>query len=230
MDERVVPKHIGYIVDGNRRWARERGLTAYEGHVAGYKVLKEIATYNLDLGVEYMSAYVWSTENWKRSEEEANRLMKLLVRALTKDIPLFMEKNIRLRVLGSRDRLDAKVIKAIENAEEVTRYNDGGTLAMCFNYGGQQEIVDAVKKIVQSGAEPSEINTELIAENIYYPEVPAVDLIVRTGGEKRLSNFMLWRSAYSELIFLDKYWPDLDNNDVDMIIDEYSHRTRRFGA
>lgn len=229
MDEQV-PRHIGYIVDGNRRWAKDRGLSPYKGHLQGYKVLKQIAQRNLDLGVEYMSAYIWSTENWKRSEEETTRLMRLMVKALTSDIPEFMEKNIRLRILGSLEKLDSKVLSAIENAQLKTKNNSGGTLALCFNYGGQQEIVDAVKKIVHSGVNVENINTEMISSNIYEPDIPPLDLIIRTGGEQRLSNFMLWRSAYSELMFLDKYWPDMDASDVDMIIDEYSHRQRRFGA
>lgn len=229
MDEQV-PRHIGYIVDGNRRWAKDRGLSAYRGHLEGYKVLKKIAQRNLDLGVQYMSAYIWSTENWKRSEEETTRLMRLMVKALTNDLPDFMEKNIRLRILGSLDNLDSKVLDAINNAQQKTINNSGGTLALCFNYGGQQEIVDAVKKIVQSDELYGDITTTSIDKNIYDPDIPALDLIVRTGGEQRLSNFMLWRAAYSELMFLDKYWPDMDDSDVDVIIEEYSHRQRRFGA
>lgn len=228
--EEQVPKHIGYIVDGNRRWAKERNLSAYKGHLQGYKVLKKIAQRNLDLGVDYMSAYIWSTENWKRSEDETTRLMRLMVKALTNDLPEFMEKNIRLRILGSLEKLDSKVLAAIDNAQQKTKDNSGGTLALCFNYGGQQEIVDAVKKIVRSGVSETVITSELISENIYESDIPPLDLIVRTGGEQRLSNFMLWRSAYSELIFLDKYWPDMDESDVDRIIDEYAHRQRRFGA
>lgn len=228
--EEQVPRHIGYIVDGNRRWAKERNLSPYKGHLQGYKVLKKIAQRNLDQGIEYMSAYIWSTENWKRSEDETNRLMRLMVKALSNDIPEFMEKNIRLRILGSLDKLDTKVLRAIDNAHKQTENNSGGTLALCFNYGGQQEIVDAVKKIVHSGVDGENINIEMISGNIYEPDIPPLDLIVRTGGEQRLSNFMLWRSAYSELMFLDKYWPDMDASDVDIIIDEYSHRQRRFGA
>lgn len=230
MDEQITPRHIGYIVDGNRRWAKENGLPAYEGHLAGYKTLKDIAISTLDLGVEYMSAYVWSTENWKRSDDETSRLMKLLVKVLTSDLPVFMENNIRLRVLGSSERLSQKVLDAIKKAEEATKNNTGGTFAMCFNYGGQQELADAVKKIVQSGVKPEDISPELIEKNIYEADIPPVDIVVRTGGEQRLSNFMTWRSVYSELLFLDKYWPDMKKEDVKMIIDEFSSRHRRFGS
>lgn len=230
MSQSSTPKHIGYIVDGNRRWARERGLPDYEGHLAGYRVLKEIGIETLNQGVKYMSAYIWSTENWNRSKQEASKLMKLMVKVLSTDTPVFQKHNIALKVIGSREGLDSKVVKAIDKAEEATSKNTGGIFAVCFNYGGQTEIADACKKIVQSGADIKDINPELISKNIYEPNLPPVDLIVRTGGEMRISNFMLWRSAYSELIFLKKYWPDMTKQDVTDIIKEYSNRSRRFGG
>lgn len=230
MARNLKPTHIGYIVDGNRRWARERGLPDYEGHLAGYRVLKEIGIETLNQGVKCMSAYIWSTENWNRSKQEASKLMKLMVKVLSTDTPVFQKHNIALKVIGSREGLDAKVVKAIDKAEEATSKNTGGTFAVCFNYGGQTEIADACKKIVQSGADIKDINPELISKNIYEPNLPPVDLIVRTGGEMRLSNFMLWRSAYSELLFLKKYWPDMTKQDVTDIIKEYSNRSRRFGG
>lgn len=230
MNQSSIPKHIGYIVDGNRRWARERGLPDFEGHLAGYKVLKEIGLETLHQGVRFMSAYIWSTENWNRSEEEASKLMKLMVKVLTNDTHIFQKHNIALKVIGSRDGLDEKVIKAIDKAEQATSKNTGGTFAVCFNYGGQTEIADACKKIVQSGIAIDKITPDLISENIYEPAIPPVDLIVRTGGEMRISNFMLWRSAYSELLFLKKYWPDMTKQDVTDIIREYSNRSRRFGG
>lgn len=229
MAEDVTPKHVGYIVDGNRRWAKKHGLPYYEGHLAGYNILKDIIRATIDEGVEYMSIYVFSTENWKRSEDEVGRLLKLITKILTTDLKEFNEENIRLKVLGSRDNLDKKIINAIENAENVTKDNTRGTLVVCFNYGGQLEIVDAVKKIVQSGISVDEINEEEIAKNLYVPEVPPLDILVRTSGEKRISNFMLWRAAYSELVFLDKLWPDMTKDDVKDILGEYSKRHRRFG-
>jgi undecaprenyl diphosphate synthase len=149
---------------------------------------------------------------------------------LSTDIPILQKNNIRLLILGSRDNLRPKIIQAIEKAEAETASNTAGTLALCFNYGGQIEIVDAVKKIVQSGKKVDDISVELIENNLYKPEVPAVDLIVRTSGEQRISNFMLWRSAYSELMFVDKMWPDLTRHDVEEILEEYSNRSRRFGG
>lgn len=225
-----LPKHIGFIVDGNRRWAREHGLPSYEGHLAGYEALKTIGLATLESGVEYMSAYAWSTENWRRSEDEAMRIMKLTMQVLKRDLKVFNEKNVRLKVLGSREGLSSKLVSAIESAEESTKNNTGGTFALCFNYGGQQEIVDAVKKIVDSGCDSQEVDTKLIENNLYAPDVPPVDVIVRTGGEKRISNFMLWRSAYSEFIFLDKFWPDMTKDDLQYILKEYKQRQRRFGG
>lgn len=225
-----IPKHVGYIVDGNRRWAKKHGLPTYEGHLAGYNALKDVALETLASGAEYMSAYVFSTENWKRSEDEVKRIMALTLRVLSSDIPLFNEHNVRLQVIGSREGVDAKIIKAIENAEAETAGNTGGIFALCFNYGGQLEIADAVKKIVQSGVSVDDINEELIAANLYAPEVPPIDVVVRTSGEQRLSNFMLWRSAYSEFIFLKKNWPDMTKDDVASIMKEYAKRQRRFGG
>lgn len=230
MTDSDVPRHIGYIVDGNRRWAKEHGLPAYEGHLAGYNTLKEVAVATLEAGAEYMSAYAWSTENWKRTKDEATKIMSLTLVVLKSDLPMFTEKNIRLRVLGSREGLDKKLVKAIDEAEAATAGNTGGTFALCFNYGGQLEISDAVKKIVQSGTKAEDVTPELIEENLYASEIPPIDVIVRTGGDHRLSNFMLWRSAYSELIFLKKFWPDMTKEDVTDILKEYKRRHRRFGG
>ena len=226
----TLPQHIGYIVDGNRRWAKTHGLPAYEGHMAGYNAIHEVAEATFEAGIEYMSAYIFSTENWKRSEDEVSRLMGLVLKLLTADLPKFDEKNIRLRVLGSRERVSDKILKAIDDAETRTAGNTAGTLAICFNYGGQLEIADACKKIVQSGVSADEVTPELIAQNLYAPEVPPIDLVVRTSGEQRLSNFMLWRPAYSELLFLDKPWPDMTKDDVTAILEEYTGRQRRFGG
>lgn len=226
----VIPRHLGYIIDGNRRWAKQHGLPTYEGHLAGYNVLKEVALENLSLGVEYMSIYIFSTENWSRSQQEVKGLMSLILRLFTTDADMFDSYNVRLKVLGGRDRLDIKILKAIDSLEARTANNTAGTLVICLNYGGQSEIVDAVKAIVRSGVDADDITADLIAENLYDAEVPPVDMIVRTSGEKRLSNFMLWRAAYSEFLFLDKLWPDMTKEDVTAIIKEYSKRNRRFGG
>lgn len=225
-----IPKHIGYIVDGNRRWAKSHGLPAYEGHLAGYNAVKEVAEATFSAGVEYMSAYVFSTENWKRSEEEVGKIMGLVLKLLTSDLGMFEENNIRLRLLGSRDGVSDKIIAEMDKAEERTKDNTGGTLALCFNYGGQQEIADAARLLVESDVSLDQITPDQLAKHMYAPDIPGCDVIVRTSGEKRLSNFMLWRSAYSELVFLDKLWPEMTSDDVTAIIEEYSNRNRRFGG
>lgn len=230
MVESTAPQHIGYIVDGNRRWAKKHGLPAYEGHLAGYNAIQEIAKATFDAGVKYVSVYVFSTENWKRSEEEVSKLMGLVLKLLTSDLPIFDKNNIKLKILGSKEGVNDRIAKAIEEAEERTANNTAGTLAVCFNYGGHLEIVDAVKKIVQSGTGAEDINEDLISQNIYGPEVPPLDMIVRTSGEQRLSNFMLWRAAYSEMLFINKTWPDMTKKDVDYILKEYAKRSRRFGG
>lgn len=230
MTEIIVPNHIGYIVDGNRRWAKKHGLPAYEGHLAGYNAVQDVAKATLDAGVKYMSAYIFSTENWKRSQDEVGKLMGLVLKMLTADLPIFDKHGIKLKVLGAREGVSDRILKAIDDAEARTANNKAGTLALCFNYGGQQEVVDAVKKIVQSGASADEVTKELIESNLYVPEIPPVDLIVRTSGEQRLSNFMLWRAAYSELMFIDKMFPDMTKEDVTDIIKEYNKRSRRFGG
>ena len=199
-----LPQHVGFIVDGNRRWAKKHGLPTYEGHLAGYNALKDILLETLSRGVKYASAYVFSTENWKRSEEEVGHLMGLLLKILEADVPIFVEHNVRLRVVGSREGLSEAIINAIDRAEATTAELDGGELLLCLNYGGQLEIADAVTEIIRSGVSADDVTPELIAQHLYAPEVPPCDIIVRTSGEQRLSNFMLWRSAYSELHFIDK--------------------------
>lgn len=225
-----IPTHIGYIVDGNRRWAKQHGLPAYEGHLAGYNAIKDIAVATFDAGVEYMSAYVFSTENWKRSEAEVGKLMGLVLRLLTADLPMFDERNIRLRILGTRERLSDKIIQAIEEAEARTAHNTAGTLALCFNYGGQQELADAYARMLEAAVTPQQVTPDVISSYLYAPEVPPIDMVVRTSGEQRLSNFMLWRAAYSEFLFLEKQWPDMTSDDVTAILEEYMRRSRRFGG
>ena len=225
-----IPTHIGFIIDGNRRWAKARGLKPYEGHYAGYDAIKDVLIEAHRRGVKYTSAFVFSTENWGRSSIEINKLMDLLVKVLTDDLHIFNEENIKLKVIGTRERLSKKVIQAIDNAESQTAANDGGELLMCLNYGGQLEIAKACQKIVQQGIPASDITPELIAQNLYAPDVPPCDMIVRTSGEQRLSGFMLWRAAYSELMFIQKNWPDMTKEDVTVILNEYENRNRRFGG
>jgi undecaprenyl diphosphate synthase len=225
-----IPRHVGYIVDGNRRWAKERGLAPYEGHVAGYKVVHEVIKATFEAGVEFVSAYIFSTENWKRDQDEINKILNLFFQLLNDDISILNENNIKFKVLGSRMGLSSELIKAIDDAEKSTAKNSRGTFALCFNYGGQLEIVEAVQNIIKEGSAADDIDVDFISKHIYVPEVPPIDIVVRTSGEKRLSNFMLWRSAYSEIMFLDKMWPDMTKSDVTDIINEYSNRSRRFGG
>lgn len=230
MTDSTVPQHIGYIVDGNRRWARQHGLPTYEGHLAGYDAVQEVVRATFEAGVKYVSAYVFSTENWKRSEEEVGRLMSLALKIARSDVKVLLDNNIRVRVIGSRQGVDEKIVKEIDDIEARSANNTAGTLVLCFNYGGQLEIVDAFRKMSEAGISAEDITTDTVAEYLYAPDIPPVDMIVRTGGEQRISNFMLWRAAYSELLFLDKYWPDMTKEDVKAILKEYSERNRRFGG
>lgn len=224
------PRHVGFIVDGNRRWAKKHGIPAYEGHLAGYNALKDVIIACADSGVEYVSLYTFSTENWQRAKEEVSNLMSLMMRLFKTDMKLLLDNDLRLLVLGTRDKLPPRMNQAIDAAQEQSAGGKKATIAVCFNYGGQQEIVHALKQLVEQNIATDDITVEAINKALYQPEVPPVDMIVRTSGERRLSNFMLWRSPYSELMFMDKLWPDMTKDDVTDIISEYNKRTRRFGG
>jgi undecaprenyl diphosphate synthase len=223
-----VPQHIGFILDGNRRWARMHSIPEADGHMAGYNALKEVLFGACDQGVRYVSLYAFSTENWKRPTNEVSGIMKMAVVFATVDLKQLIKRGIRVRFLGRWEGLPKNVITAFEKAQEATKLLTKGTIAVCFNYGGQQEIVDAVKRCVADGLTADQITA--IAQRLYAPEVPPVDLVVRTSGEQRLSNFMLWRTSYSEFLFLEKFWPDMTKDDVTSIIEEYNRRKRRFGG
>ncbi len=226
-----VPKHLGLIIDGNRRWAKREGKPSLLGHMEGFKNLEVIGDAALKQGVEVLSVYIFSTENWKRSKEEIEYLMDMLVtRVLVKKkVEALNSKGVRVRFLGSRDKLTKKVLEAMNRAEEVTRNNTKGTLAFCFNFGGHLEITDAVKGIIDSGVKSEDVDEELVSEYLYAPDLPPIDFIIRTSGEQRLSNFMLWRAAYSELYFTDKFWPEFSVDDLDNALSEYARRQRRHG-
>lgn len=225
----VLPTHVGIILDGNRRWAKAHGLSTVDGHKQGAEVFKTVSIAAFDAGVRYLSAYVFSTENWNRTKEEVSFIMKLVVRAVELHLDEFHSKNIKIVVVGSLKNVSKTVLKAIQRTEQKTAKNTGGTLALCFNYGGKSEIVDAVKQIVASGVSPQDVTQELIDASIYHPEIPPLDLIIRTSGEKRTSGFMLWRSDYAELLFVDKMWPDFTVNDLNDAFADYANRQRRFG-
>ncbi|MCX6805959.1 MAG: polyprenyl diphosphate synthase [Patescibacteria group bacterium] len=229
MNEAAIPKHIGFILDGNRRWAVENGLPKLVGHKRGYENLKTIADECFSRGISIVSTYIFSTENWNRELEEVNYLMDLALKLFKKDLNELMDKDIRVVVSGSREKLSEKIIEAIDSTVSKTANNKKGTINICFNYGGQSEIADAVAKIIESKADASQITTELIRNNLYQPELPPVDYIIRTSGEKRLSNFLLWDSAYAELEFVATHWPAFSSQDLDLALVEYANRKRRFG-
>ena len=235
MDEtaKIVPTHLGFIVDGNRRWAKEHGLPSSEGHRRGYEVLKKVAYVCKDRGIEYMSAYIFSSENWGRSADEVGYLMKLFLFAFRHDMRKFIDDGFRIVFLGRRDRVSQEILDIMDEAETESAGNSDATLAIHFNYGGHAEIIDAAKHLaadVKSGrVDLADVSDENFSQYLYHPELPEIDLMVRTSGEQRVSGFSLWRIAYSELMFLDKKWPDMTEADIDNIIAEYSRRNRRFG-
>jgi undecaprenyl diphosphate synthase len=226
----ALPKHIGFILDGNRRWASKEGLPKLVGHKKGYENLKNIAQECFDMGIEVVSAYIFSTENWKRDEAEVSYLMDLALKIFSNDLDELIQKGIRVVVSGTKNRLDPKIIKAIDESTERTADNHKGTINLCFNYGGQQEIADAVVRIIGAGLPAESITPAVIRDYLYHPELPPVDYIVRTSGEQRLSNFLLWDSAYAELQFVPVHWPAFNKKDLIESLDEYQHRQRRFGG
>jgi len=228
-EQPTVPRHLGLILDGNRRWARAHGVPIIEGHRQGFVALKTVGQAALDSGVEYVSAYVFSTENWRRSRDEVTQLMRLFLWIAKHEVKELHKNGVRLRVIGSRLQLGKALVKAIHEAEELTKHNTRGTLLLCLDYGGQQEIVDAMKRIAAEHIAPEAITLDTINERLYAPDVPPMDLVIRTSGEERLSNFMLWRSAYSELVFTPTYWPDFSKDELDSIFAAYRDRQRRFG-
>lgn len=225
-----LPNHIGIILDGNRRWAKQHGFTTLEGHRRGAEVFRRVSLSAFDSGIKYLSAYIFSTENWQRSEEETSYLMKLIIKAVEKYLEDFDGRGIRIKILGSKEKLSKTVLEAISRTESKTKTNSKGTLAICLNYGGQQEILDATKQIVNSKIEAETVTKEVFEQNLYSPEIPPVDLLIRTSGEQRISGFMLWRVAYAELLFEEKYWPDYTVEDLSRAIEVFNIRQRRFGS
>lgn len=225
-----IPQHIGYILDGNRRWAKMHGLPTYEGHLAGVNALEEVIEATIDAGVKYVSLYTWSTENWKRAEDEVSATMKIIKRVFKDELGKLVKDGCRLLVMGDREGVPADIRELIEQAEAKTADGTRATIVMCFNYGGQQEIVRAATRAIAAGETEETLTPETFAGYLDYPEVPPCDVIVRTSGEQRLSNFMLWRAAYSEFIFVDKYWPEMTKDDVHAILEQYKQRGRRFGG
>lgn len=224
-----VPTHVAIIVDGNGRWAKERGLSRLQGHDAGFENLKKIGKYALDKGVKVLSLYVFSTENFKRDKKEVDHLMDLFVLMFKKNKNFFMENNIKVVFSGRDEPLPKKVIEVRDKLLDMTKNNTGGILNFCLNYGGRAEIVDAVKKMNKLNVDIDSLNEETF-QKFLYQDLPEVDLMIRTSGEVRLSNFLLWQNSYAELYFPEVKFPAFSENDFDKAILEYNNRDRRFGG
>ena len=224
-----VPNHIAIIVDGNGRWAKEKGLSRSMGHNAGFDNLKDLAEYIFSKGIKVLSVYVFSTENFKRSSDEVDHLMKLSVTMFDKNKKYFMDRNIKVVVSGRDEPLPKKVIDTRDKLVEMTKDNTGGIFNICLNYGGRAEIVDAFKKMISEGVSEDDI-TEDNFNKYLYQDLPDVDLLIRTSGEIRLSNFLLWQLSYAEFYFTPIKFPDFTRSDFDNAIIEYTRRDRRFGG
>ncbi|MBI5467128.1 MAG: di-trans,poly-cis-decaprenylcistransferase [Candidatus Kerfeldbacteria bacterium] len=222
-------KHLGIIMDGNRRWAKQRGLPSLEGHRRGYDAFRRVGEWCLDRGIEILTVYAFSTQNWDRSKKEVNYLMRLLSHALSSEIDDLHRKNIRVRVIGRIKELPSHLQKHIAEAMELTKNNTRGTLQLAINYGGHEEIVDAVRKVMKTAKRASQITEKSLTEAMYTAGQPDPDLIIRTSGEQRLSGFLTWQGVYSELLFMNKHWPDFNEADLDAALVEFGRRQRRFG-
>jgi undecaprenyl diphosphate synthase len=229
-----VPRHVAIIMDGNGRWAAARGLPRAEGHRRGVEALRRTIRAAGEIGIKFVTIFSFSAENWSRPASEIGELMGLLRRFVRNDLAELHKSNVRVRVIGERDGLDADIGRLLIEAEELTKNNDGLTLVVAFNYGARQEIVRAARSIVEAVAQgrvkADDIDMDTFSRFLDAPDIPDPDLIIRTSGEQRLSNFLLWQSAYSELVFVPTYWPDFDRTVLETAIREYQQRERRFGG
>ena len=223
------PRHVAIIMDGNGRWAKKRGLPRLMGHKAGGDNIRPVVSILANRGVRYVTLYMFSTENWNRPRIEVTGLLKLLATKIDRETRAFHQENVRLLHLGRRDRLSPKLREKVQAAVELTRNNTGLTLCLAFDYGGRDEIVQAARSIASAGILSDNVDESMLARHLYLPDVPDPDLVVRTGGESRLSNFLLWQAAYSELYFTPVLWPDFGEKDIDEALSEYRSRQRRFG-
>ena len=227
--ERPLPTHIAIIMDGNGRWAKKRSMPRSAGHVAGAKTFKNIARYCNKIGLKYLTVYAFSTENWKRPKDEVESIMNLL-RDYLKDAENFKSDNIKVKFIGNLDVLDEDIKALMKKDEDGSKDATGLNLNIAINYGGRDEITNAVKKIVESGISPDEITEATISENLYTSGIPDPDFIIRPSGEYRLSNYLIWQSAYAEYWFSDVLWPDFKPKHLEKAIEDYNHRNRRFGG
>jgi undecaprenyl diphosphate synthase len=217
-------------MDGNARWAKRRGLPVVVGHRAGTKAARRAIQASLDLGIESLCLFAFSTENWSRSPEEVEAIMELFGETIERELPSLMEQGVRVRFVGRRDRAPASVRRTMEAVEETTSGNSSLSLWIAFDYGGRAEIVEAARRLVEEGVEPRDIDENAIASRLYAPDMPEPDLLIRTSGELRVSNFLLWQLAYTELVFSETLWPDFSEADLSRALREYASRRRRFGG
>ncbi|MCC6949103.1 MAG: isoprenyl transferase [Bradyrhizobiaceae bacterium] len=233
-EDRAAPAHVAIIMDGNGRWATARGLPRAEGHRRGVEALRRAVRNAGELGIKVLTLYSFSTENWSRPEQEINDLMLLIKRFVREDLAKLHEAGVRVRIIGDREGLDPEILRLITEAEALTRDNDKLTLVVAFNYGGRQEIVGAARAIAAEAAagrlDPASIDATTIEAHLQTTGLPDPDLVIRTSGEQRLSNFLLWQSAYAEFVVLPIYWPDFDRAALEEAIEEFHRRERRFGG
>ncbi len=227
--DRVLPEHIAIIMDGNGRWAKNRKMPRSAGHVAGAKTFKEIARYCNKIGLKYLTVYAFSTENWKRPKDEVKSIMNLL-RDYLKDAENFADENIRVRFIGDRTPLDKDIKELMAKNENDSKNATGLTLYIAINYGGRDEITHAVRDIVKEGISPDNITEDIISSHLYTKDCPDPDFIIRPSGEYRLSNYLIWQSAYAEYWFSDILWPDFKPKHLEKAIEDYNKRNRRFGG
>lgn len=225
----AVPAHIAIIMDGNGRWATKRFLPRVAGHVKGVEAVRGVVEACIRRGVQYLTLFAFSSENWRRPEEEVSLLMRLFVTALEKEVRKMHENQIRLKIVGDLSRFDQNLQTAIHEAEALTAENTGLTVTVCANYGGRWDVVQATAKLIASGCRPEDVSEEALAAHLTMAYAPEPDLFIRTGGETRISNFLLWQLAYSEFYFTDTYWPDFNAKSLDEAIASYRQRERRFG-
>jgi undecaprenyl diphosphate synthase len=225
-----VPEHVAIIMDGNGRWAKKRGFPRTAGHKEGLTSAKKIVAAAAKLGIKYVTLYTFSTENWKRAQEEVGYLMSLIKGHLRAEFEFYKKNGIRVEHIGDLDGLPADVKSEIINAKKDTEHFTGTTCVLAINYGGRDEIVRGIKKILAEGVSVDSVREELVSKSLDIPYLPPVDLMIRTGGEERLSNFLLWQCAYAEFIFTDTLWPDYNDNEFFEDILKYQQRNRRFGA
>jgi undecaprenyl diphosphate synthase len=231
IDPGRVPNHIAVVMDGNGRWAQRRGLPRTDGHAAGEKALFDTVEGALDIGLHWLTAWAFSTENWRRPPDEVRYLMGFNESLLVRRRDELHAKNVRVRFIGRRDwRVPRRVLRRMDETVELTRHNTGMTLTLAFNYGGRAEILDTMRALVASGIPADRITEKRVRDHLYAPDMPDPDLVVRTSGEYRLSNFMLWELAYSELVFTDVLWPDFRRQHLFEAIREFESRDRRFGG